>query len=292
MTVATILDPDNPQPGVYRHVSAAAYHSLLLCSSTRLNASISRSLRQVRAEMTAEPTMPSAALRQGSAIHALILQPEENLVRRYPDFRGGHKDAAMTDYLAGLCPLNASDHEVYCQVAESWRSDPDCDLFAALVDLCEDRELTLVWDDPESGVRCRARLDLYHGPDRFMGDIKSGKWSGDPDDNGRKIVQFGYHIQAELYRQGCEVLGLPAPESIALLLVHTRDEFADFTVPEYGVIPVPEELLESARPIIRTALARWAEAERTGHWPGRFNNDPQDPRISPWMRRKMQEMAT
>lgn len=288
----THLDPFHPEPGVYRNVPAAAYHSLQLCSSTRLHASLVRSLRQVRAEMRADPTLPSAALRQGSAIHALILEPEKKLVRRYPDFRGGNKDAAMTDYLAGLCPLNSGDYEVYSQVAESWRSDPDCELFATLVDMCEDRELTLVWDDPETNVRCRARLDLYHGPDRFMGDIKSGKWSGDPDDNGRNIVSYGYHLQAEFYRQGCEVLGLPVPESIALLIVHTRDEFADFTVPEYGVIPVPEEYLEAARPLIRKGLARWAEAERTGHWPGRFDNDPQDPRIAPWLRRKMEEMAS
>ena len=286
------LDPSNPQPGVYRNVPAAAYHSLMLCSSTRLHASLVRSLRQVRAEMSADPKLPSAALRQGSAIHALILEPEANLVCRYSDFRGSNRGLAMGDYLAGLCPLNAADQEVYDQVAKSWRSDPDCDLFATLVDLCEDRELTLIWDDPESGVRCRARLDLYHGPDCFMGDIKSGKWSGDDDDNGRKIVSYGYHLQAELYRQGCEALGLPVPESIALLIVHTRDEFADFTVPEYGVIPVPEELLADARPLIRKGLARWAEAERTGHWPGRFDNDPQDPRIAPWLRRKMEEMAS
>ena len=292
MTGPSQLEITNPQPGVYRNVPSAHYHALQLCSATRLHASLTRSLRQVRTEMDAPSKLPSAALRVGSAIHALILEPDAGLVEVYPDFRGKNGQDALNAYLAGYCPLNKGDKAIYDQVATSWREDPDCDLFRTLIDVCPERELTLIWDDEETGVRCRARLDLYSPDDAFMGDIKSGKWSADPDDNGRKIRTYGYDLQAAFYAQGCTALGLPVPESIALLIVHTRDEFADITVPEYGVVPVPTEMVEDAKPLIRKGLAAWAEAERTGHWPGRFTNDPQDPRIAPWLRRKMEALAS
>lgn len=71
-----------------------------------------------------------------------------------------------------------------------------------------DAEVTLVWVDDETGIRCKARLDYMHRTDEglIVVDLKSvgGRSSAHPDDVRRRIAKLDYELSASLYVDGCE----------------------------------------------------------------------------------------
>jgi hypothetical protein len=70
------------------------------------------------------------------------------------------------------------------------------------------KQVSIVWDDPMTGVRCKARFDILN--DESIDDLKKTKdasWS-DTGDGGfkREISNYDYDCQGALYTDGWEVL--------------------------------------------------------------------------------------
>jgi hypothetical protein len=71
-----------------------------------------------------------------------------------------------------------------------------------------DSEVTMVWDDPDTGLRCKARADHWNRRTRVMADLKT---TDDACERafGRSVVSYGYDIAHAHYSEGAKALGEP-----------------------------------------------------------------------------------
>ena len=132
-------------------------------------------------------------------------------------------------------------------------------LAGELFDACQ-KQVTLSWIDEETGVLCKARLDLLEPDIAFAGDLKSAR---DASRAGfsRAINAHRYHVQAVGYADGCRACGLPL-KSFAFFPVEKDPPY----VPASWHVDAPSE--ERGWAIRQRSLRKLAECLRTGRWPG------------------------
>ena len=128
------------------------------------------------------------------------------------------------------------------------------------------RELTMAWIDRETGVWCRVLYDAIHlprpAPVWMVPDYKTAE-SGAPDDFARAINNFGYHISAAMYLEGCEHAHGDRPD-VWLWCVQEKAEPFDV-----AVYQCDSETLEYGRLLFRRGLRKFADCLASGRWPGR-----------------------
>jgi hypothetical protein len=155
--------------------------------------------------------------------------------------------------------LSASDHAVCMGVRDSVRS-----LHAAggLLESVQEVELSVVWDDAETGVRCKARWD---GCARLVagGTIIDIKTTRDASRMAfeRSVFTYGYHRQGALYLQSAEAVEVPA-RHYAILAVEKEPPYAA------AVYRLTEGAIDAGGEQIRPLMRRYAECLRTDEWPG------------------------
>lgn len=71
-----------------------------------------------------------------------------------------------------------------------------------------DSEITLRWDDQDTGLPCKARADRWNRRLRFMADLKT---TDDASERsfGRSVVKYGYDITHAHYSEGAKACGEP-----------------------------------------------------------------------------------
>lgn len=215
----SILDlPD----GLHEDVPEAIYHErhLGLASKSALDlidVAPAKYLDWVRGRERIE----TLALHLGKAIHAAILEPER-FRRDYviaPDFGPTRKTDDCTkeqakenktrkeawhEEHAGATILDSESGKNTLGMVDAVVADPDARA------LLEDgmSELTAVWDDPATGLRCKARLDHYRPSLETIVDVKSTtdarEWAW--SESARKLK---YYRQDPFYRDGLLALGRP-----------------------------------------------------------------------------------
>lgn len=200
----------------------------------------------------------------GHAAHALVLgEGPELVVVDADDWRTkAARQARDEAHTAGLVPLLAHDHEVVVAMADALRAHP---LAAALFAPGTGRaEQSLFWTDPDSEVRCRARLDWLRRPTEgrlIVPDYKTTA-SADPDYLSRSMHQFGYNQQAAFYLDGVTALNL-GPDPGFVLVAQEKTPPYLVTVCEPDV-----EALTWGRTLNRKARDVYRDCTLTGRWPG------------------------
>jgi hypothetical protein len=126
-------------------------------------------------------------------------------------------------------------------------------------------EQTLIWQDEETGVWCRARLDWLPNPSRgrlIVPDYKTAR-SAEPRAVAKAVHEHGYHQQTEWYLRGAQTLGL-ADEQAAFVFVVQEKE------PPYlvTVVQLDEVALYVARERNRRAMKTYAACVEADYWPG------------------------
>jgi hypothetical protein len=122
-------------------------------------------------------------------------------------------------------------------------------------------EMSIRWNDPETGVPCKARLDR-HSPELAGGaivDLKTTR-NASPLDFERAIFSFGYHRQAAFYLMGAKAMRLPA-RHFSIIAVEKE--------PPYGVAiyRLTEGAVQGGEDQVRPLLRRYAECIKTDSWP-------------------------
>ena len=117
------------------------------------------------------------------------------------------------------------------------------------------RQVSLVWDDPATGIRCKARLDFL-----TAAGIVDLKTSWDVSQFRGSIVRFGYHRQMAFYRRGLALVGGGE-------LVRTYLIAAETKVP-YGCqwAPLSQRAIERGEEELDVALTRIARALDADRW--------------------------
>ena len=122
-------------------------------------------------------------------------------------------------------------------------------------------EASLYWQDPTTGVACRARPDWWSKNHSLIVDLKTTSRSAAPAEFGRTAAQLGYHLQAAWYCEAARAITGVDPA-----FVHVVQE----TAPPYlvSVIQLDAEALQVGAEQAEHARHLYAECMTSGQWPG------------------------
>lgn len=199
------------EPGAYHGVPESLYHSLPYISSSFL-----KKFKDCPAEAL-EPVEITDCMRLGSALHAWILEGEEvfkqqfvtmfesSLNKNTNEYKDKAKKFVEDNSKKTILPAITSKvptMDVIKGVHASVRNHPTSFKWLSQEGMAE---VTLIWDDPETGLRCKARLDFF-----TEGMIVDLKKTQDAKKFRNTLVSFNYDIQAAWYLSGAQACGLDA----------------------------------------------------------------------------------
>ena len=207
---------------------------------------------------------------QGSAFHTGILGTGKTIVE--VEEKSWQTKAAISArraaYARGAVPLLTKECELVAAMVKATLDDSECaELFTPGTFTAE---LVIVWQDPATGIWCRAKIDAIPDYSRHLRVVDAKTVAGDaaPDRVCQFIEQFGVHQQLAFYMTGVGAL-------IALGLLEPAETISGFLVavgkdaPHVPLArPVDDESIEIGRVQIRKALDVYATAMDTGIWPG------------------------
>ncbi len=271
-----------PPPGVYPGVPMALYQSWPCASNSQLT-HLLRSPAHMKAHREA-PDKDTPAKVLGTAIHARVLEPEkyatdylvaEQCGARKKDGErcsntglwpltdgsfvcGVHVKAATSTVRGGAIILSPEDAATVEGIGASIARHS---VAGPLIAACTDFELSIVWDDPLTGVRCKARLDAF-APDLAGGsipDIKSTE-GGDFLDFERAILKWGYHRKAWFYLRGAKEVGLAA-RHFPIIAVEKEPPYA------VAVYRVSDGVVTYLEDQMTALLELYAACEARQEWP-------------------------
>lgn len=206
--------------------------------------------------------------RLGRLLHELLEPgPEDAVWRRWhilpPGFRADHgtkwkdaiqaRDAAVS---AGLEIIEAKHAETARQMAARVKVHPQ----AQLLYRGGQHEVTMAWQDKETGVWLRVRPDFLPNARRWVPDYKSIA-SPHPDFMAKQLANCGWHISAALYIDGIRELYGDSPE--AFMFVAQGKEAPWIT----EIYQLDQEAEAFGRVLYRRALRRFADCLAGDRWP-------------------------
>lgn len=263
-----------PKPGVYANIDAADYFAWDAVSNSRLGL-MAKSPRHYQAGGSGKETK---AMRFGSLAHLASLQPLE-IADHYAVMPAYHLDPencttkgepstkTTTKYVEAKAAAfrEANDRKQIVTQEEFDRAKLLCESIAGneLARECLTGpgpvEVSLVWIDADTGVRCKARLDKVLTEHGRLCDLKT---TGNLFKFQRSVADYGYCRQMAHYAEGWAALNggellepwLVAVESAAPHCVQAA--------------PVDAESIEQGHKERDRLLRRVAECMESGAWPG------------------------
>ena len=253
------------EPGVYYDIPEAQYFTDPAFSSSGSRTLLDKTPAVFDYERE-HGTAETAAMTFGSALHTLVLRagPDIQVIEADSWRTNAAKDARSAAQAAGRIPLLKADHDTAQVMAEAVHNHRDASLL--LTPGAGVAEVTIVWDDSHTGIRCKARVDWLWGLNvdaarrliivDYKTAVDARTWPF-----GRKAADFGYHRQLEWYRMGVQALGL-GDNPDALLIVQEKH-------PPYQVrvVRLGKRSMDHAHRKNVEALALYAECEQAGEWP-------------------------
>jgi len=270
-----------PEPGLYNLVEFDQYHRWKdpdgwpLCNASALN-QLAKSPAHYWHYATSE-SEPSAAMRFGTLCHAGQLEPEAIRARFCcipPDL---YRDVKKKDGTPATNPqsttagkklkaefLRKHKGKTVVTVEEFGR------MLALVTSLKSNAhamsylttghpEYTIVWDDAETGIRCKARLDYWQGDRDRVTDLKTTRDASAPAFQ-RALVNYGYYRQAAWYLEAAQQAGLDA-QYFAFVAVESE---APHGITAAEVHP---ETLEQGKRENRALLRQLQNCRTQDHWP-------------------------
>lgn len=225
-------------PGVYRGIPAETYHALDAISSTFLKRIITASPAHAREDQL-EGIEPTDDMNIGSGGHCCLFTPTEfdeqfvcsevcskakadgrpceNGGKILSDGRwycGVHGKGLVND--AGKTILTPDHMARVTGVCSAVRSDAKA---AAILEEATEFELSLLWIDAETGLLCKARLDILCGKTGIIPDLKVCRGIRFFNDD---FFNRAYHVQMAHYMEGALANGIPADLSAIIAVESAR----------------------------------------------------------------------
>ncbi len=210
---------------------------------------------------------PTAAMRIGSALHAMILEPDlfGSLFVSAPkcDRRTNAGKATWAAFEAehgGKTLLKAEEMAIAVAMAESIDDHPEA--MRLLGHVPRITEQPIRWTDPHTGIECKAKPDCYL-PGVAVVDVKTCS-RAETGAFARAALDLGYHRQAAFYLDGIHAVHGDSIGKFLFVAVCNQPAF------ECAVHWLDQPEIELGRRQNNELLARLAECRRTDTW------------VSPW----------
>ena len=251
------------EPGVYQDLDENAYHadpviggSLSSTGAKQLIKSPLHYRHYIDVGMA-----PRTAFDTGHVIHKEILGEGADLaVMDFDSWRSKAsqeaRDKARTD---GRVPILEKDYVPLLEVANSVLDDP---VVGPWFTGKGDSEVSIFHKHQEHGVWMRGRIDriIKDGDQTILIDVKTTR-DADPSEFGRTAAKFGYDLQRAWYKHIWEALTGDTVRFLHVLV--GLDEPTTLSVAE-----LDDDFDWTGTELMNQALARYAECQRTGQWPG------------------------
>ena len=236
-----------------------AYHARPEISSSDVKAVAGKSLAHWKGKVWKD----SSAFALGSAVHALVLEPEKNLVLRGPEDRRGDKwkKAQLAADLDGQILLTEGDYDlaekiaapiINHEVVKAWIADPS---FVA--------EASFFATDPQTGVKIKCRPDGYLPDAGIVFDLKTTT-DASPDGFPRELRKYAYDVQAAFYLRALRAAGYKA-DTFIFIAVEKEPPHA------VGLHALTDRYLDHADIIVTQTLQKISNAiavsDFTTGWP-------------------------
>lgn len=173
---------------------------------------------------------------------------------------GHRKGKPYTDWKrehAGLIDLKSDEaFPVFC-MTRNVREHPKA---RYLLETATDREYTIVWTDPETHLKLRARPDMIcrDGNHVILVDIKTTS-AVTPYEFYQHTLRYGYHQQAAWYWEATEAMGW----QVNAFMFVSVDKSPAF---ECNVFELQKDLLNQGRAEVAAARRDLKERLRTKNW--------------------------
>jgi hypothetical protein len=258
------------RPGFWR-IDIDAYHGDCCVGPSLSSSGMNTLLSQSPAHYWAgspfnperRPRKDTAALSFGKAAHCLLLgEPVFKAafaVSEYPEFRTKEakewRDAMLE---CGKAIVTESDLAAIRAIASQIEKHP----LAGKLLTGGATELSMIWQDAETGVWLKSRPDVLHDAG-ISADLKT---TADitPDALRRSFADYGYAAQGALVRLGWRELhgeDMP-PDSNVLVYVEKEAPHC------VAALPIDAEALMIGEMQIRKAVRLFADCMERGEWPG------------------------
>lgn len=274
---------ETPTPGLYKDVPFEDYLAWDAISNSRLNQA-KQSLLHFRLNPAVAETQ---AMRIGSLAHCGVLEPLSipKLYAVMPDY-SRHEENQGKDGLRSWSPNTAwckAKREEFCKVNEGKKivDQSEYDWMLGIVESisrnaaasellnCDGPvESSIIWEDQDTGLLCKARIDKLNSHDREVTDLKTFALH-DTTENAaaafqKTIVRRGYHRQMAHYCEAAEQI-LMAECSANIVAVDKAKPYNTLSA------KLSDDLLYAGRLERRKLLRAIADAYEKDVWPGYEN---------------------
>lgn len=202
----------------------------------------------------------------GTALHALILEPEDFAATyvEEPEFNrrtnaGKAEAAAFAEEHADKKILSAADYSALMLTRESALAHPT---IRQIIEAEGVAERSYFWTDPETGVKCRCRPDRELTKMRWFADLKS---TDKLSHFHYSAVDFRYYVQDAYYSQGYEAVNGHPLDAFLFLAVGKTRSAGRYPVEVYTL---PTEVKEEGAREVRRCLRLYADCLDKGNFPG------------------------
>jgi hypothetical protein len=266
-------------PGLHPGIPADIYHERLpaFVSKSALDLIEKSPLHYKHWLDGGEEREPSPALAFGAAFHCAVLETER-FAQHYafaPDFGDlrlkGPREARKA-WLAeheGQEPISVDDGRLICGMLASVNKHP---LVSKLMREGSP-ELTVRWDDRETGLPCRARADWYVSRIRTVLDLKSSQ-DASREAFRRDVARYRYFVQDALYRAAFAAVGEPI-DHFVFVVVEKAPPHA------VALYQLDARAVAKGWTAARRNIDTLAECAIRGVWPG-YPTSIQELDLPPW----------
>lgn len=208
---------------------------------------------------TMPATEPTAAMRLGSLVHALVLEPDSvsqyatapNVDRRTK--AGKEEYAAFLAESASKTVVDADDWQKALAIRDAVWGNSVAKQFLAMPG---DNEVSHYWTDPATGIECKCRYDRLCAD--LIPDLKTSH-DASPRGFAEKSASLGYHRQAAHYRYGWTcATGEVLP--FVFIVVCTEPPY------DVGIYELDEDALQLGEAQNESALRMLKTCHKTGDW--------------------------
>jgi hypothetical protein len=154
--------------------------------------------------------------------------------------------------------LSEADHGLCIAMRNAVEASPD----AAPYLVGGKVEHALTWDDYETGITCKGRLDFLRDDGTLVG-LKTAR-SAAPSAFEKQGARLGYHLQWAFYHDGLVANGIEPPEVVEIVVESAPPH-------DVAVYLISYDTIEEGRIAYREALVELRECRRRNVWPGQVD---------------------
>ena len=267
-----------PEPGLYPDATFGEYRSWRAVNAGTICRG-RRSMAHLRHWLRTPPKPATDSMRKGSLIHAAKLEPLA-LLERYvvmPAFEDQVRKPDGSEYTAPKLSKAYKELVAEFTAANSHREVVSQQWYDDMLGMLEairrhgrashylggdgPTELSVVWTDPDTGIKCKARYDKIDHDHKALPDLKT---TADAQRFEQTIARFSYHIRGAFYEDGWKAV---TGDDYTYCLVAVETEAP------YGIRAAPLGNTASAvgRQIYKETLRQCAQAKATNEWPSYLN---------------------